>query len=126
MSSMYSPPHPGLLLDEYLGDISLAEAARRLGITRATLSRIRNGHAGITADMAVRLSLLLGASAELWLGMQSSYDLWVARQKPQSKVLALVEDTGINSALAEIRSNARSNRSVEKNEILSDLDTGRR
>jgi addiction module HigA family antidote len=86
---MHHPPHPGLLLEDYLGDISLSEAARRIGVTRATLSRIRNGHAGISADMAVRLGLLLGTSAELWLGMQTAYDLWVARQKPQPQVLSL-------------------------------------
>jgi addiction module HigA family antidote len=87
--SMHTPPHPGLLLEDYLGDISLAEAARRLGVTRATLSRIRNGHASVTADMAVRLGILLGTSAELWLGMQTAYDLWVERQKPQRNVLPL-------------------------------------
>jgi antitoxin HigA-1 len=126
MSTMDKPPHPGVLLDDYLGEITLAEAARRLGITRTALSRIRNGHAGITADMAVRFGLLLGTSAELWLGMQSSYDLWVARQKPQPKVIAIGPTAGLNAALAEIRSNARSNRSVAKNEILSDLDADRR
>lgn len=89
MSAMHNPPHPGEVLDDYLGDISIAEAARRMGVTRATLSRIRNGHASITADMALRLSLLLETSAELWLGMQSSYDLWVARQKPRPKILTL-------------------------------------
>ncbi len=89
MTPMHHPPHPGLLLEDYLGDISLSEAARRIGVTRATLSRIRNGHAGISADMAVRLGLLLGTSAELWLGMQTAYDLWVARQKPQPQVLSL-------------------------------------
>lgn len=61
---MHNPPHPGLLLEDYLGDISIAEAARRLGI-------------------------LLGTSAELWLGMQTSYDLWPERQKPQPNVLPL-------------------------------------
>ena len=87
--SMHNPPHPGLLLDDYLGDTSIAEAARRLGVTRATLSRIRNGHSSISADMAVRLGLLFGTSPELWLGMQTSYDLWVERQKPQPKVMAI-------------------------------------
>jgi addiction module HigA family antidote len=86
---MHNPPHPGLLLEDYLGDISIAEAARRLGVTRATLSRIRNGHAAVTADMAVRLGILLGTSAELWLGMQTSYDLWRGRQKLQPNVLPL-------------------------------------
>jgi addiction module HigA family antidote len=86
---MHTPPHPGMLLEDYLGDVSLAEAARRLGVTRATLSRIRNGRASVTADMAVRLGILLGTSAELWLGMQTAYDLWVERQKPHPEILSL-------------------------------------
>jgi addiction module HigA family antidote len=89
MSAMFEPPHPGTLLDDYLGDVSLAEAARRIGVTRATLSRIRNGHAAISADMAVRLSELFGTSAELWLGMQTAHDLWSVRLAPRSKVLPL-------------------------------------
>jgi addiction module HigA family antidote len=89
MSAMFNPPHPGELFDDYLGDVSLAEAARRLGVTRATLSRIRNGHASVTADMAVRLGELLGTSAELWLGMQSAHDLWVERQRNRPLVAAL-------------------------------------
>lgn len=89
MSAMFNPPHPGELLDDYLGDVSLAEAARRLGVTRAMLSRIRHGHAAITADMAVRLGELLGTSAELWLGMQSAYDLWIERQKARPPIHAL-------------------------------------
>ncbi|WP_010204758.1 HigA family addiction module antitoxin [Salinibacterium sp. PAMC 21357] len=87
--SMHNPPHPGLLLEDYLGDTSLAEAARRLGVTRSTLSRIRNGHASVTADMAVRLGILLGTSAELWLGMQTAYDLWAERKKPHPNVLPI-------------------------------------
>lgn len=86
---MFEPPHPGALLDEYLGEVSLAEAARRIGVTRATLSRIRNGHAAISADMAVRLGELLGTHAELWMEMQSAYDLWAARNRPRPKVLPL-------------------------------------
>lgn len=89
MSEMYNPPHPGELLDDYLDGTSIAEAARRLGVTRATLSRIRNGHSAITADMAVRFGELFGTSAELWLGMQVAHDLWVERQKPRPRVLAL-------------------------------------
>ncbi len=89
MTAMFNPPHPGEVLDDYLGDVSIAEAARRLGVTRATLSRIRNGHSTVSADMAVRLGLLFGTSAELWLGMQTSFDLWTERQKPRPTVLAL-------------------------------------
>lgn len=86
---MFNPPHPGHLLDDYLGTISIAEAARRINVTRATLSRIRNGHSAITADMAVRLGLLLGTSPELWLGMQASYDLWMAQQKARPEIVPL-------------------------------------
>ncbi|MEO8528532.1 MAG: HigA family addiction module antitoxin [Pseudolysinimonas sp.] len=89
---MFEPPHPGELFDDYLGSVSLAEAARRIGVTRATLSRIRHGHAAVTADMSLRLADLFGTSAELWLGMQSTHDLWVERHKSRPKVLSLAEE----------------------------------
>lgn len=89
-SAMHSPAHPGELLDDYLNGVSLAEAARRIGVTRATLSRIRNGHAAVSADMAVRLGMLFGTTDELWLGMQLQYDLWVERQKPRPRIESLV------------------------------------
>lgn len=82
MSRMYNPVHPGEVLREWLGETSVTEAARRLGITRPMLSRILNGNAGITADMAIRLSRSLGTSPEVWVGMQSQYDLWQAKQRP--------------------------------------------
>ncbi|MCB1281442.1 MAG: HigA family addiction module antidote protein [Salinibacterium sp.] len=66
---MFTPPHPRLLLEDRLGDVSIAEGARRLGVTRATLSSIRNGHSAVSADMAVRLGLLFGTSPGLWRGM---------------------------------------------------------
>ena len=87
--NMHNPPHPGEVLREYLAETSISEAAQRLGITRAALSRILNGKAGISADMAVRLSILLGTSSKLWLGLQSSYDLWQAQQKPHDFVIPL-------------------------------------
>jgi addiction module HigA family antidote len=89
LMKMYNPAHPGELLDTYLGDVSIAEAARRLGVTRAMLSRIRHGHAGVTANMAIRFGELFGTSPELWLNMQSQYDLWVERQKVRPIVEAL-------------------------------------
>jgi addiction module HigA family antidote len=58
-------------------------------VTRAYLSRILHGHASISADMALRLSDLLGTSAELWQGMQSAYDLWQAAQQPRPRVLRM-------------------------------------
>jgi addiction module HigA family antidote len=86
MSRMHNPPHPGAVLHEWLADVSVTQAAALLGVTRAYLSRILHGHASISADMALRLSDLLGTSAELWLGMQSAYDLWQAAQQPRPPV----------------------------------------
>ena len=87
--TMFNPPHPGSVLREYLGGVSVTIAARHLGITRAALSRILNGNAGISADMALRLSDALGTSPELWTGMQAQYDLWQASKKRRRKVSRL-------------------------------------
>lgn len=89
MSRMFNPPHPGETLREdvlpALG-LSVTEAARQLGITRTALSRILNGHAGISPEMARRIEAWLGVerggSAELWLGLQMDYDLWQVEQRP--------------------------------------------
>lgn len=89
MSRMYNPPHPGEVLQEWLADVTVTQAAASLGVTRAYLSRILHGQANISADMALRLSVLLGTSAELWLGMQSAYDLWQAAQRPRPMVRPL-------------------------------------
>lgn len=89
MARMFNPPHPGEILKEDvlsgLG-ITVTEAARQLGITRAALSRILNGRAGISAEMAIRLAQWLGGSAESWLHMQAAYDLWHAEQRPRPKI----------------------------------------
>ena len=84
--TMFNPPHPGTVLKEYLGDVSVTTAASHLGMTRAALSRILNGSAGISADMALRLTDALGTSAELWAGMQAQYDLWQASKKRRRKL----------------------------------------
>lgn len=84
--NMHNPAHPGLVLREYLGDLTVTEAAARLSITRAALSRILNGSAGISADMALRLRDALGTSAEMWVNMQTQYDLWQAMQKPRPAI----------------------------------------
>lgn len=89
MSRMYNPPHPGLVLQEWLAEVSVTQAASQLCVTRAYLSRILHGHADISADMALRLSVLLGTSAEMWLGMQSAYDLWQAARQPRPAVTPL-------------------------------------
>src|SRR5262249_3065185 len=83
---MHNPPHPGEVLRDYLGGVSITDVAKHLGVTRAALSRILNGAAGISAEMALRLSEALGTSPELWLGMQMQHDLWQASRKRRSAV----------------------------------------
>jgi addiction module HigA family antidote len=83
MARMYNPAHPGEVLREYLGSVSVTDAAANLGVTRAALSRILNGSSGISADMALRLEAALGASAE----MQVKYELWVASKNTRPKVI---------------------------------------
>lgn len=84
--AMFNPPHPGTVLKEYLGNVSVTIAADHLGVTRAALSRILNGNAGISADMALRLSDALGTTPELWAGMQAQYDLWRASKRRRRKL----------------------------------------
>lgn len=88
--NMHNPAHPGEVLREYLGELTITEAAQRLAVTRATLSRIINGRAGISADMALRLEQALGTRAQMWLDMQSKYDLWQASQQPRPSIAPLL------------------------------------
>ncbi len=83
---IFNPAHPGEVLRDYLGELSVKEAASRLGMTRAHLSRILNGHAGISAAMSLKLSAALGTSPEFWLRMQVQHDLWRAKRTRQRKV----------------------------------------
>lgn len=81
---MHNPPHPGEILREFclepLG-ITITEAAKGLGVSRKTLSAILNGRAGISPEMALRLSIAFDTTPESWLNQQVQYDLWVARQE---------------------------------------------
>lgn len=83
---MHNPPHPGLVLREYLGGIAVSEAARHFRVTRVTLSRLLNGRAGISASMALRLAAAFRTSPEFWMNMQSQYDLWQASRRKQPHV----------------------------------------
>ncbi len=80
---MHNPPHPGEVLRtmclEPLG-LSVTKAAKALGVSRKTLSSILNGRAGISPEMAVRLSIAFDTTAESWLNQQSQYNLWQAEQ----------------------------------------------
>ncbi len=79
---MKNPPHPGGVVKDCLGDLKLTvtEAASILDVTRPTLSRVVNGRAAISPEMAIRLSKAFGSTAEMWLRMQSAYDLAQARR----------------------------------------------
>lgn len=81
---MHNPPHPGEILRELCLeplDLSVTRAAEALGVSRKTLSAILNGRAGISPEMAIRLSKAFGTSAESWLNQQMQFDLWVAEQR---------------------------------------------
>ncbi len=84
MMQMHAPPHPGEILKELCLeplDISVTKAAKALGVSRKTLSAILNGRAGISPEMAIRLSLAFDTSPESWLNQQAQYDLWLVRRK---------------------------------------------
>jgi addiction module HigA family antidote len=78
---IFNPAHSAEVLRDYLGEMSVKEAASRLGVTRANLSRILNRNAGIIAAMSLRLSATLGTSPEFWLRMQIQHDLWRAKRE---------------------------------------------
>ena len=71
--------------------MSVTEAADRLAMTRVALSRVLNGKAGISPDLAVRLERAGVSTARFWINLQANYDLWRAMQRKQSRVRALQE-----------------------------------
>ena len=81
---MSNPPHPGRTIRENCLDplgLNVTEAAKVLGVARHTLSRILNGHAAISPEMAIRLEKAGWSNAEFWLRRQAAYDLVRARQQ---------------------------------------------
>jgi addiction module HigA family antidote len=84
--AMKNPPHPGELLKDNVDELglSVAEAAKGLGVTRQQLYNVLNGKSAITPEMAVRLEKALGGTADLWLRMQVNYDLAQVRQRGRS------------------------------------------
>jgi addiction module HigA family antidote len=87
---MYNPAHPGKILAEFMVGRTVTDVAKHLGVTRAALSRILNGKAGVSADMALRLSEAFGLDAEMWLRLQVQRDLWVASRKRRKKIKSMV------------------------------------
>lgn len=87
MARMHNPPHPGeVLQDTVLHDMTVTELAKRLEVSRVALSRVVNGRAAVSAELAIRLAAALGGSAESWLRMQVAYDLWQAHKKRRPKI----------------------------------------
>jgi addiction module HigA family antidote len=83
---MYNPPHPGeIIKEEYLKplNISITEAALKLGVTRKALSELVNGKTGISSKMALKLAKAFNTTPQLWLNMQQGFDLWIECQKYQ-------------------------------------------
>jgi len=90
---MHNPPHPGeLLRADYLEPLGLTvtEAAQALGVSRKTLSAVLNERAAVSPAMARRLSKAFDTSPELWLNLQSQYDLWQTRELELGDVQRLV------------------------------------
>ena len=88
MARMFNPPHPGLTLrDDVLPALGLTvtQAAQQLDVSRVALSRVLNGRAAISPEMALRIEAWLGVArggeARLWLAGQSAYDMWQAEQR---------------------------------------------
>ena len=88
-----NPLHPGELLKESFGPeglhISIAEAARNLGIARVSLSRVVNGHAAVSPDLALRLERAGISTARFWMAAQAAFDLAEARKRKQPNVIRL-------------------------------------
>ncbi|MYZ50041.1 HigA family addiction module antitoxin [Propylenella binzhouense] len=89
---MKNPSHPGEILRDALDElgVSVTDAARHLAVNRVTLSRILNGKAGISADLAVRLEEAGISTARLWLAVQANWDLAEARRHEQPPVKRFV------------------------------------
>ncbi|MGB6310234.1 MAG: HigA family addiction module antitoxin [Steroidobacteraceae bacterium] len=93
MGEMFNPPHPGLILRDTVlredGGISVKEFAEKLGMTRTAISRVVNGKAAVSPELAIRLAALLNVTARSWLTMQVEYDLWQLRNKRRPKIRRL-------------------------------------
>jgi antitoxin HigA-1 len=90
-NQMHNPPHPGEILRGLCLEplsLSVTDAAKALGVSRKTLSAVLNGRAGISPEMAVRLSIAFDTTAESWLNQQVQYDLWLAEKRRKSLKVA--------------------------------------
>lgn len=93
MSIMHNPVHPGEIVRDAViegAGLSVTVAAQKLGVSRTALSRLLNGHVGISPEMALRLAKLFGTSIEMWINLQAQYDTWlISKQYNRIKVKPL-------------------------------------
>lgn len=98
---MHNPPRPGnVLKHDVLPELGLTvtEAAAHLGMSRVAFSRVINGRAAVSADLALRLADWLPPSAESWLHMQAAYDLWQAGRKRRPRLRKAATSTRLSHA----------------------------
>ena len=95
---MYNPTHAGELISEWLEGckengqpITISQLAANIQITRAMLSRIINGKAALTADVALRLHVALGIDAEMLMKAQANHALWLASQQPRPNIMPMYQ-----------------------------------
>jgi antitoxin HigA-1 len=86
---MHNPPHPGRIIAYYMAGRSVTDVAKHLEVARPSLSRVLNGRASVSADMALRLAEAFSTDPDIWLRLQTQYDLWVASKKRRKKVRPL-------------------------------------
>ena len=122
--TMHEPPHPGELVREDCLEplqLSVTVAARALGVSRKTLSLVLNGHAGISPEMAVRLSKAFGSTPRHWLQMQMNYDLWQAEQRADQ--LLIERMTPERALVARMRGRAQTDLTTDEIMALSRGDS---
>ena len=91
---MHNPPHPGEIIRKFCVEplnLTITDAAKALGVTRKTLSTLLNGRAGVSPEMAIRLSRVFGRTPEGWLRLQLQFDLWKAEQSIDVKDLKRIK-----------------------------------
>jgi addiction module HigA family antidote len=104
-SRQYNPPHPGEVLwglDMEPAGLTVTAVAERIGVDRKTISRIVNGRASITAEMAILLAKAFGTTPELWLNMQRTYDLWHASKAMERKAKKIKPFQSEGAALSPV------------------------
>lgn len=103
---LHNPPHPGEFIREICLEpleLTVTDAAAKLGVTRKALSELLNGKTGISPLMALRLAKAFNTTAESWLTQQMHYDLWIARQrKEELKVVSLWKKKKVSEKRANV------------------------